>query len=214
MTESLVGGAAAAPLSMRATASRHLRRRQGRATSFPRSRTRPSHRCRCPAQRDGGRLRRLRRDGAWDWKTAYDACEVATVLFLRKFGPAMRAQSRLAGRHAADAGEDRGPASDPHPPLRGERGASSNSRRRFRSASRHAPRPAITPADLVLEPSAGTGLLAILAELAGGVARSQRARRDPRRLARHSLSRHLPSRASTPRRSTIISTPASSRASC
>ena len=27
---------------------------------------------------------------------------------------------------------------------------------------------AITPADLVLEPSAGTGLLAILAELAGG----------------------------------------------
>ena len=22
--------------------------------------------------------------GAWDWKTAYDACEAATVLFLRK----------------------------------------------------------------------------------------------------------------------------------
>ena len=32
-------------------------------------------------------------DGAWTWKTAYDACEAATVLFLRKFGPAMRARA-------------------------------------------------------------------------------------------------------------------------
>lgn len=24
--------------------------------------------------------------GAWTWKTAYDACEAATVLFLRKYG--------------------------------------------------------------------------------------------------------------------------------
>ena len=24
--------------------------------------------------------------GAWDWKTAYEACEVATVLMLRKYG--------------------------------------------------------------------------------------------------------------------------------
>ena len=32
-------------------------------------------------------------EGAWDWKTAYDACEAATVLFLRKFGPAMRAKA-------------------------------------------------------------------------------------------------------------------------
>ena len=32
-------------------------------------------------------------DGAWDWKTAYDACEAATVLFVRKFGPAMRAKA-------------------------------------------------------------------------------------------------------------------------
>jgi hypothetical protein len=28
--------------------------------------------------------------GAWNWKTAYDACEAAQILFLRKFGPAMR----------------------------------------------------------------------------------------------------------------------------
>jgi hypothetical protein len=32
-------------------------------------------------------------DGAWDWKTAYDACEAAIVLFVRKFGPAMRARA-------------------------------------------------------------------------------------------------------------------------
>lgn len=27
--------------------------------------------------------------GAWDWKSAYEACEVATVLFLRKYGRAI-----------------------------------------------------------------------------------------------------------------------------
>ncbi|SEN99298.1 hypothetical protein SAMN04489859_10277 [Paracoccus alcaliphilus] len=27
--------------------------------------------------------------GAWDWKLAYEACEVATVLFLRKYGNAL-----------------------------------------------------------------------------------------------------------------------------
>ena len=46
--------------------------------------------------------------GAWDWKTAYDACEAATVLFMRKFGPAIRkraeswaAEQSLLGRIAA-----------------------------------------------------------------------------------------------------------------
>ena len=28
-------------------------------------------------------------DGAWDWKTAYDVCEGAAVLFLRKYGKAL-----------------------------------------------------------------------------------------------------------------------------
>ena len=27
--------------------------------------------------------------GAWDWKAAYEACEVATVLFLHKYGKAL-----------------------------------------------------------------------------------------------------------------------------
>ncbi|MFT7865667.1 hypothetical protein, partial [Salmonella enterica] len=25
-------------------------------------------------------------EGAWDWKTAYDACEAAEILFLRRYG--------------------------------------------------------------------------------------------------------------------------------
>ena len=36
--------------------------------------------------------------GAWDWKAAYEACEGATVLFLRKYG---RALFRKAGTPAA-----------------------------------------------------------------------------------------------------------------
>src|ERR1700723_806960 len=35
--------------------------------------------------------------GAWDWKSAYEACEAATVLFLRKFGPAMQARAATPG---------------------------------------------------------------------------------------------------------------------
>ena len=31
--------------------------------------------------------------GAWHWKTAYDACEAATVLFLRKYASSMRAKA-------------------------------------------------------------------------------------------------------------------------
>src|SRR5258708_1606334 len=29
-------------------------------------------------------------EGAWDWKTAYEACEAGQVLFLRKVGPPIR----------------------------------------------------------------------------------------------------------------------------
>ena len=37
--------------------------------------------------------------GAWDWKTAYDACEAATVLFLRKYGkPLFRKAASPAAR--------------------------------------------------------------------------------------------------------------------
>jgi hypothetical protein len=35
-------------------------------------------------------------EGGWDWKSAYDACEAAAALFLRKFGGAMAARAGSA----------------------------------------------------------------------------------------------------------------------
>ncbi|WP_028034382.1 strawberry notch-like NTP hydrolase domain-containing protein [Chelativorans sp. J32] len=105
--------------------------------------------------------------GAWDWKTAYDACEAATVLFLRKYGNAL---FRKAGSPSAIL-----------PQLTKIAGLLPTHTRRSEEAQTFqqfsTPIPlgfaavtaaAITHADRVLEPSAGTGLLAILAEIAGG----------------------------------------------
>jgi predicted RNA methylase len=105
--------------------------------------------------------------GAWDWKTAYDACEVATVLFFRKFGPAVRARATspaallpMLSKIAALL------------PTHTRRSQQSQALQQFSTpialGFAAAAAAAITPADLVLEPSAGTGLLAIFAELAGG----------------------------------------------
>ena len=105
--------------------------------------------------------------GAWDWKLAYEAGEVALVLFLRKFGRALLAR---AGSPAALL-----------PILTKVAGLLPSHTRRseemelFQQFSTPLPMglaalaaAQITPLDLVLEPSAGTGLLAILAEIAGG----------------------------------------------
>ncbi len=105
--------------------------------------------------------------GAWDWKTAYDACEAATVLFLRKYG---RALFRKAGSSASRLSALSKIAS--LLPTHTRRSAESQTFQQFSTpiplglVAAHAA--AITPADRVLEPSAGTGLLAILAEIAGG----------------------------------------------
>jgi predicted RNA methylase len=104
--------------------------------------------------------------GAWDWKTAYDACEAATVLFLRKFGPAIRAQAaspagvlQMLGKVASLL------------PTHTRRSQESQALQQFSTpielAFVAATAAAVTTADVVLEPSAGTGLLAIFAELAG-----------------------------------------------
>ena len=103
--------------------------------------------------------------GAWNWKTAYDTCEAATVLFLRKYGKQIlrkgwRSALPLFGRIAHLM------------PTHTRRSEESQALQQFST-----PIPlglaavtaaGITPADRVLEPSAGTGLLAILAEIAGG----------------------------------------------
>ena len=105
--------------------------------------------------------------GAWGWKTAYDACEAATVLFLRKYG---RALFRKAGSPTA-----RLPALSKITNLLPTHTRRSTESQTFQQFSTPIPfgliaahAAAITPADRVLEPSAGTGLLAILAEIAGG----------------------------------------------
>jgi len=104
--------------------------------------------------------------GAWDWKTAYEACEAATVLFLRKYGkPLFRKASSPAARLAA-LGKIASLL-----PTHTRRSEEAQAFQQFST-----PTPlglaaltaaALTPADRVLEPSAGTGLLAALADVAG-----------------------------------------------
>jgi predicted RNA methylase len=105
--------------------------------------------------------------GAWHWKAAYEACEAATVLFLRKHGHSMlaRAQSPAAlllmlAKVASLL------------PTHTRRSEESVELQQFSTpiplgfvACRAA---GVTNTDVVLEPSAGTGLLAILAEISGG----------------------------------------------
>ncbi|KEP67822.1 methylase, partial [Thioclava dalianensis] len=104
---------------------------------------------------------------AWDWKLAYEAGEVALVLFLRKFGRALLAR---AGSPAALL-----PILAKVAGLLPTHTRRSEEMERFQQFSTPLPMglaavaaAQITARDLVLEPSAGTGLLAILAEIAGG----------------------------------------------
>lgn len=105
-------------------------------------------------------------DGGWNWKMAYDAGEAATVLFLRKFGPAMRARAASPAAMLpmlAKVGRLL--------PTHTRRSEESEALQQFSTpitlALAASAAAAITPADIVMEPSAGTGLLAILAELSG-----------------------------------------------
>ncbi len=106
-------------------------------------------------------------DGAWDWKTAYDACEGAAVLFLRKYGKALlrKAGSPAAALRLLAKVADLLPSHT-------RRSEESEAFQQFSTplalGFAAATAAAITADDIVLEPSAGTGLLAILAEFAGG----------------------------------------------
>ena len=105
-------------------------------------------------------------EGAWIWKDAYEACEAAQLLFLRRHLNAMRAHAGsnarlldLLGRLAALT------------PTHTRRSEESHQLQQFSTpvalgfiASLAA---GITADDLVLEPSAGTGQLAIFAALQG-----------------------------------------------
>jgi predicted RNA methylase len=104
--------------------------------------------------------------GAWDWKMGYDACEAATVLFLHKYGKALL---RKAGSPAAAL-----PMLSKIADLLPTHTRRSEDSETFQQFSTPIPlglavltAAAISPADRVLEPSAGTGLLAVLAETTG-----------------------------------------------
>ncbi len=104
--------------------------------------------------------------GAWDWKLAYEACEAATVLFLRKYGKALFRKAASPAARLDQLARIAGLL-----PTQTRRSEESQSFQQFST-----PLPlglaalsaaAITPDDMVLEPSAGTGLMAILAQTAG-----------------------------------------------
>ena len=105
--------------------------------------------------------------GAWDWKAAYEACEVATVLFLRKYGKALFRKTASPAARLSALAKIAGLL-----PTHTRRSEESQALQQFST-----PAPlglaavaaaAVAAGDIVLEPSAGTGLLAILAEISGG----------------------------------------------
>ena len=116
-------------------------------------------------------------DGAWVWKDAYEAAEAAVVLFVQRYGRAMRQR--------AGAGAD-GPrtmlamlaavaALEPSHTKR------SQDQVRLQQFSTPLPlayaalrAAAVRPGDIVMEPSAGTGMLAVMAECALGKAAAGR----------------------------------------
>jgi hypothetical protein len=166
MTESLAGDASAAPLSMRATAavaSAIVSAARQLLTELEQGRRIDAAVLRNAMQAAFGASDAT---GLWDWKAAYDACEAATVLFLRRHGAAMRGK---AASPAAMLSMLMRIAS--LLPTQTRRSEESQSLQQFSTpiglayvASLAA---SITPSDVVLEPSAGTSHLAILAELAG-----------------------------------------------
>ncbi|PKP63776.1 MAG: methylase, partial [Alphaproteobacteria bacterium HGW-Alphaproteobacteria-9] len=104
--------------------------------------------------------------GAWDWKSAYEAVEVAQLLFMRRYGPAIDARTadpferlKLVERIARLT------------PTQTRRNEEMLSFQQFSTPLGLAWvagfAAGFVPGELVLEPSAGTGLLAIMGELSG-----------------------------------------------
>ena len=104
--------------------------------------------------------------GAWDWKAAYEAVEVAQLLFMRRYGPAIHGKTadpferlKLVERIARLA------------PTQTRRSEEMLEYQQFSTPLGLAWvagfAAGFSSGELVLEPSAGTGLLAIQAELAG-----------------------------------------------
>lgn len=105
-------------------------------------------------------------DGAWDWKAAYDAGEAAQVLFFRKYGSAIFRKAASAQLRLAMIEKVAGLL-----PTHTRRSQTGQAMQQFSTpaglAFVVACAASVQSGDLVLEPSAGTGLLAVNAEIAG-----------------------------------------------
>jgi predicted RNA methylase len=125
-------------------------------------------------------------EGFWAWKDAYEASEVAQVLFLRKFGAAISARANAP--QAALSMLTRVAALVPTHTRRSEES------QKFQQFSTPMPfayvaarAAGILSDDVVLEPSAGTGLMAVFAE----IAHARRLALNEIAPVRHSLLQHL-----------------------
>ena len=107
--------------------------------------------------------------GAWVWKDAYEAAEAAVVLFIQRYGRAMRQ------RAGADADGPRKMLAMLAAIAALEPSHTKRSEDQVRLQQFSTPLPlayaalraaAVRPGDTVLEPSAGTGMLAVMAECA------------------------------------------------
>ena len=110
-------------------------------------------------------------EGGWVWKDAYEAAEAACVLFLQRYGRGMRRACGAAGDGPRRmlAMLEALAALEPSHTRRSEEQV------RFQQFSTPLPlayaalqAAAIRPGDIVLEPSAGTGMLAVMAQCALG----------------------------------------------
>ena len=108
-------------------------------------------------------------DGAWVWKDAYETAEAAVVIFMQRYGRGMRRNAGSGGPRRMLAMLEALAALEPSHTRRSEE--------QVRLQQFSTPLPlayaalqaaAIRPGDVVLEPSAGTGMLAVMAQCALG----------------------------------------------
>ena len=104
--------------------------------------------------------------GAWTWPDAYEAGEAALVLFMRKYGPAMLRQASTPGAMIAMVSRIAALL-----PTHTRRSIDTQTFQQFSTplplAYAATLAAAIQPGDVVLEPSAGPGLLAVCAGIQG-----------------------------------------------
>ena len=120
--------------------------------------------------------------GAWVWKDAYEAAEAAMVLFIQRYGRLMRREAGAGPGSAAAmlAMLETLAALEPSQTRRSEEQlALQQFSTPLPLAYAALQAAAIRPGDIVLEPSAGTGMLAVMAECALGKRTMARDRESP-----------------------------------